>query len=46
VTFWETVANQYIESVYKDMMKNIYAGALYKTGQESKAGELFAEQGD
>ena len=46
VTFWETAASQYIESVYKDMMKNIYAGALYKTGQEEKAGEIFAEQGD
>ena len=28
------------------MMQNIYAGALYKTGQEEKAGELFAEMGD
>lgn len=28
------------------MMKNIYAGALYKTGREAEAGELFAEMGD
>ena len=28
VTFWEETASQYIETVYKDMMKNIYAGAL------------------
>ena len=33
VTFWEQTASQYIETVYKDMMKNIYAGALYKTGR-------------
>ena len=46
IDFWEQTANGYIETVYKDMMKNIYAGALYKTGQESKAGEMFAEQGD
>ena len=46
IDFWEQTANGYIETVYKDMMKNIYAGALYKTGQEDKAGELFAEQGD
>ena len=46
VGFWEQSASQYIESVYKDMMKNIYAGALYKTGKEEKAGELFAEMGD
>ena len=46
ITFWEQTACQYIETVYKDMMKNIYAGALYKTGQHLKAGELFAEMGD
>jgi hypothetical protein len=46
VTFWETIANGYIESVYKDMMQNIYAGALLKTGRAAEAGRLFAEMGD
>ena len=46
INYWEQTASQFIETVYKDMMKNIYAGALYKTGQEEKAGELFAEMGD
>ena len=46
VNFWEQTASHYIETVYKEMMQNIYAGALYKTGQEIKAGELFAEMGD
>ena len=46
ITFWEQTASQFIDTVYKDMMKNIYAGALYKTGQEDKAGELFAEMDD
>ena len=46
ITFWEQSASQFINSIYKDMMKNIYAGALYKTGQEDKAGEMFAEMGD
>ena len=46
IAFWEQSASGYIETVYKDMMKNIYAGALYKTGQGDKAGELFAEMGD
>jgi len=46
ITFWEQTASQFIETVYKDMMKNIYAGALYKTGREAEAGELFAEMGD
>ncbi len=46
VTFWEQTASQYIETVYKDMMNDIYAGALYKTGNEKKAGEIFAQLGD
>ena len=46
VTFWEQTASKYIETVYKDMMQNIYAGALLKTGRANEAGQLFAEQGD
>jgi len=46
VKFFEKIDSQYINTVYKDMMRNIYAGALYKTGQEAKAGEIFADQGD
>ena len=46
VNFWEQTASQYIETVYKEMMQNIYAGALYKTGRADEAGRLFAEQGD
>ena len=46
IKFWEQTASQFIETVYKDMMKNIYAGALYKTGKEVEAGELFMEMGD
>ena len=46
ITFWEQTASQFIDTVYKEMMKNIYAGALYKTGREAEAGELFAEMND
>lgn len=46
ITFWEKTASQFIETVYKDMMKNIYAGALYKMGRELEAGQLFAEMDD
>ena len=46
IRFWEQTASQFIETVYKDMMKNIYAGALYKTGREMEAGQLFAEMDD
>ena len=46
VNFWEQTASQFIETVYKDMMKNIYAGALLKMGRADDAGRIFAEQGD
>lgn len=46
VTFWEQTGVKLIESVYKDMMKNIYAGALLKTNHPDEAGRLFAEMGD
>ena len=46
IAFWEQTASQFINSVYRDMMQNIYAGALLKTGNADKAGELFAEMGD
>lgn len=46
VTFWKQTASQFIETVYKDMMQNIYAGALLKTGRSDEAGRLFAEMGD
>ena len=46
ILFWQQTGSQLIESVYKDMMKNIYAGALCKTNREEEAVRLFAEQGD
>lgn len=46
VKFWEETASQYINSVYKDMMYNIYAGALYKTGRTDEGVDIFVEQGD
>jgi hypothetical protein len=46
INFWQQTACQFIETVYKDMMKNIYAGALYKTGREAEAGQMFAEMDD
>ena len=46
VNFWEQTASQFIETVYKDMMKNIYAGALLRQGRADEAGKIYAEQGD
>ena len=46
VSLWEGTTSSFINSVYKDMMKNIYAGALLKTGQRERAAAMFAEMGD
>jgi len=46
VKFWEQTASGFINSVYRDMMRNIYAGALLKTGRTEEATRIFVEQGD
>lgn len=46
VRFWEQTAVKYINSVYRDMMRNIYAGALLKVGRVNEATQIFMEQGD
>ena len=46
VSFWEQTVTQYIETIYKDMMRDIYAGALLHTGRADEAGQIFAELGD
>lgn len=46
VAFWEQTASKYIETVYRDMMHNIYAGALLKTGRCDEATAIFAGQND
>ena len=46
IGFWNEWQQKLPNSVYRDMMRNIYAGALCHTGQQDKACEIFAEQGD
>ncbi len=46
VSFWEQTATQYIWTIYKDMMRDIYAGALLHSGRSDEAGQIFAELGD
>lgn len=46
ISFWQTTASKLPESVYRDMMRNIYAGALLRTGQRAAAWDIYAEQGD
>lgn len=45
-TFWEQNENKIEASVYRDMMRNIYAGALLHLGERQRACDIFAEQGD
>ena len=44
--YWEETASKMPASVYKEMMENIYAGALFNLGERNAAAEIFARQGD
>ncbi len=46
VQFFEKTASKYKYSPYQEMMRNIYAGALLKTGRTKDAVKIFADQGD
>ena len=46
VEYWNTTGRNLSPSVYREMMENIYAGALLQTGQRKAAINLFAQQGD
>ena len=46
ITYWNNTASKLKQNVYKSWMKDIYAGALYNTGQKDKACEIYSELGD
>ena len=46
IAYWEQKSGNLPEGAYKDMMRNIYAGALYHTGKQKQAFDIFVEQGD
>ncbi len=46
VAYWEQKASRQPASVYRDMMRNIYAGALMHVGRRIDACNEFASQGD
>ncbi len=46
ILFWEQQCHGLQSSVYRDMMRNIYAGALLKCGRMDEATSIFMEQGD
>ena len=43
VAFWEKTGKQQPASLYRDMMRNIYAGSLLKVGRRTEACDIFAE---
>ena len=44
--YWENTASKLSDSAYREIMKNIYAGALLRLGQRDAAWNIYAEQGD
>ncbi len=46
MTYWTTVGQRMPQSVYRDMMRNLYAGCLWRTGKKSQAVEIYASQED
>ena len=46
IRYWKTTANHMPQSVYRDMMENIYARALLKTSKQRDALEIYARQND
>ena len=46
INYWNTTASRLKKDIYRDWMEDIYAGALFNTGQKDKACEIYAELGD
>lgn len=44
--FWQQTASKLPASPYRDMMQNIYAGALLNSGKRHDAMEIYAQQQD
>lgn len=44
--YWEETGSKLPKSVFRDMMENIYAGALFHLGEHERSTEIFALQGD
>lgn len=45
-SYWESTARKLPESVFKDMMRNTYAGSLLRQGRKQEACRIYAELGD
>lgn len=46
IAYWNEHKDKLSASVYKDMMKDIYAGALLNTGKTAEASQIYYELGD
>ena len=46
LAYWKSKSGNLPDNIYKEMMRNIYAGALFHTGNKKEAFEIYAEQGD
>lgn len=46
ITYWQTSARRLPQSGYRDIMLNIYAGCLWRTGKKSQAVDIYASQED
>ena len=46
IALWNSTASRLAESPWRDAMRNIYARALLKNGQRTRACNIYAEQGD
>ena len=46
INLWEQQNSKTGASVYREMMRNIYAGALLNQGRRTEACNIFADQGD
>lgn len=46
ISYWKATSNRMPQSVYRDMMENIYARALLKTSKQRDALEIYARQND
>lgn len=46
LSYWKSHGSQMPESVYKDMLRDIYAGAVLRNGDKDEACRIYAELGD
>lgn len=46
MTYWQTTGKRLPQSCYRDIMRNIYAGCLWRMGKKSQAIDIYAAQED